>query len=545
MALAAGSIAFTGYNGDGNDNIAFVVLEEITAGTDIHFADQTWDGTSFAATETFWTWTATSTVAAGTIVRIDNFFSGTLTADVGSVAFTDATGRGLSASFETIYAYIGTPSVPTTFLAAIATKNFNSTADGGVLTNTGLIEGQTALSLNDNGGVDIGAFTGGRGDQVTFADYLPIINNPANWTTQDAAGDQSNDTTAPDVPFSTTAFTVCFAAGTRILTMRGEIAVQDLLPLDQAITPDGSARPIRWIGHRRIDLASHPRPELVAPIRIRRDAVAPNQPHRDLIVSPDHALFIDGVLVPARRLVNHATITREPADHAVTYFHVELDTHAILLSEGLPTESYLDTGNRGFFANTAEPVMLHPVMTAPSAQAARTAGSCAPFAEDAEQVRAIWQRLAGRHGSPVVPATENADPMLWADGRLITPTDGTDPTWVFVIPPGIRSLRLLSRAARPTDLKPWLDDQRRLGVRLSRITVSIDGECLDVPLDHPGLRDGWWDVEHDGPAMRRWTNGDAALPLPTFQATAVLRLECAGRLSYPVPAAEARIRLAG
>ncbi len=248
MALAAGSIAFTGYNSDNLDNIAFVVLEEITAGTEIHFADQTWDGVGFTNTETSWTWTATTTVAAGTIVRIDNFDTGTLTADVGSVAFSNSTGRGLSATFDTVYAYIGTPTVPTTFLAAIASKNFDSTANGGVLTNTGLVAGQTALSLNDNNGVDIGAFTGGRGDQATFADYLPIINNPANWTTQDATGDQTGDAITPDLPFSTTAFSVCFVSGTRILTPDGEIAVECLVPGDRVITLGGVERPVAWIG---------------------------------------------------------------------------------------------------------------------------------------------------------------------------------------------------------------------------------------------------------------------------------------------------------
>jgi hypothetical protein len=31
------------------------------------------------------------------------------------------------------------------------------------------------------------------------------------------------------------------------------------------------------------------------------------------------------------------------------YVHVELDRHDILLAEGLPAESYLDTGNRAAF----------------------------------------------------------------------------------------------------------------------------------------------------------------------------------------------------
>ncbi len=368
-----------------------------------------------------------------------------------------------------------------------------------------------------------------------MADYLPIINNPANWTTQDDTGDQSADTIAPDVPFSTTAFTVCFVSGTRILTPDGEIAVECLVPGDRVITLGGVERPVAWIGQRRIDLTTHGRADMVAPIRIHRNAIAPNQPHRDLLVSPDHALFIDGVLVPARRLVNHATITREPANRSVTYFHVELDQHAILFSEGLATESYLDTGNRGFFANAPAPVMLPPGMAEPSAQAARVAGSCAPFAEDTDQVRAIWERVAQRGGTPEgVGMTSDPALMLSADGRLIAPITADGDTLVFVVPPATRSLRLVSRSARPTDAEPWLEDQRLLGVRLSRITACVGGHSLDLPLDHPDLWDGWWDVERDGTAMRRWTKGDAVLTLPLFDAPAVLRLEHCGRLAYPL-----------
>jgi hypothetical protein len=49
--------------------------------------------------------------------------------------------------------------------------------------------------------------------------------------------------------------------------------------------------------------------------------------------------------VPIRHLINGVTIVREPAA-PVTYYHVELPEHAILLADGLPAESYLDTGSR-------------------------------------------------------------------------------------------------------------------------------------------------------------------------------------------------------
>jgi hypothetical protein len=64
------------------------------------------------------------------------------------------------------------------------------------------------------------------------------------------------------------------------------------------------------------------------------------QPKRALLISPDHAVFFDAMLIPIRHLVNGTTIMRtETSD--VRYFHVELQHHDVLLAEGLPVESYL------------------------------------------------------------------------------------------------------------------------------------------------------------------------------------------------------------
>lgn len=139
----------------------------------------------------------------------------------------------------------------------------------------------------------------------------------------------------------------CFVSGTRILTERGEVAVEDLREGDRVVTVENegqTVRQVRWIGHRQIDLAIHPDPEMMSPIRIRCDAIGENIPHRDLLVSADHAIFIDGKLIPARMLVNGTTIVKETCARKVHYFHIELDQHSVLFAEGLTAESYLDTG---------------------------------------------------------------------------------------------------------------------------------------------------------------------------------------------------------
>ncbi len=133
----------------------------------------------------------------------------------------------------------------------------------------------------------------------------------------------------------------CFRAGTRILTEQSEeIAVENLRRGD--IVRSGLA--VRRVHHISVDCVEHPNPEQVWPVRIRVGAFGPGQPHRDLWLSPDHAVFIGGALIPVKYLVNGSTIA-QVLTAAVTYYHVELPRHSILVAEGLSVESYLDTGD--------------------------------------------------------------------------------------------------------------------------------------------------------------------------------------------------------
>ncbi len=165
----------------------------------------------------------------------------------------------------------------------------------------------------------------------------------------------------------------CFARGTRIDTPDGTAAVEDLAPGDLVRLAGGSSAPVRWVGHRRVDLRRHPRPETARPVRVRADAFGPGLPRRDLWLSPEHALLLDGVLVPVHVLIDGEAVVQETPER-VTYYHVELDQHGVLLAEGLPAESYLDTGNRVAFANGAV-ASLHPDF-APGSDAAEP---CAPL----------------------------------------------------------------------------------------------------------------------------------------------------------------------
>ena len=321
-----------------------------------------------------------------------------------------------------------------------------------------------------------------------------------------------------------TAQTACFAAGTRITTTRGETEVEDLRNGDLVMTAAGAA-PVRWIGHRRIAIAGHPNPRQVRPIRLRRNSLADSVPRRDLLVSPDHALFLDGVLIPARLLVNGATIVQEETFDAIEYFHVELDRHAILLAEGAAAESYLDTGNRGMFDNArGKPT--------PSigGQQQRQALSCAELMTDPARVEPLWQLLAVRAmelGFAVSLPRAAGDPELHvlADGRKVAPSARRDGRYTFVLPALTGGARLVSHAAAPCDARPWIEDRRRLGVMVHRLSLRSGAARATIPLDHPALREGWWAMEGDGADVWRWTDGDAVLP--ETQGTAILEVEVA------------------
>jgi hypothetical protein len=194
----------------------------------------------------------------------------------------------------------------------------------------------------------------------------------------------------------------CFAAGTRIATTRGPIAVEDLHAGDSVVTASGGTQPIQWIGHRNVDCRRHPAPSRVWPVRIAAHAFAEGQPERLLLLSPDHSVFIDNVLIPVKYLVNDSTIVQAEVA-SISYFHIELPRHDILLAEGLPAESYLDIGDRSNFANSNEPMRLFPDFASRSHDAVAVRGALvwealghAPLIVSGPRLAAVKRHLQAR-----------------------------------------------------------------------------------------------------------------------------------------------------
>ncbi len=293
----------------------------------------------------------------------------------------------------------------------------------------------------------------------------------------------------------------CYSAGTRILTVRGEVAVEELQAGDLVATFAGTGaplKPIRWLGHRRVDLSRHPDPENTHPIRFRAGALGEGCPHCDLVVSPGHRIRVDDVLVTALELINGASIVQESPDE-VEYWHVELDGHDLVLADGVQAETYQDTGNRMAFEDGPVAV-LNPVLDGEVPQ------PCLPYSGVSAQVR---DHLSAR--ASALGWTKSTDPAPWldVDGERVEPI-WQDGRCRFNLPAGCETVRLRSRAGRPWDVDPHSGDRRQLGLKLHRLAL----DRRDVPLDSSDLRDGFHAIELDAEGRTcRWTTGNTPLDL--------------------------------
>src|SRR5262249_18154090 len=194
----------------------------------------------------------------------------------------------------------------------------------------------------------------------------------------------------------------CYCRGTLIRTPKGERPVETLKIGDRVVTLSGNAPRIEWIGKRRFSGQFGIGREHVLPVCITAGAIADNVPRRDLWLSPNHALYLEGVLIEAKDLINGVSVYQADAVEAVEYFHLELASHDVILAEGAVAETYIDDDNRGLFHNAHEYWAAHPdEVRAP-------ARYCAPRHEAGFEVERARRLLAERAGieAPAETAAE-------------------------------------------------------------------------------------------------------------------------------------------
>jgi hypothetical protein len=189
--------------------------------------------------------------------------------------------------------------------------------------------------------------------------------------------------------------TACYCRGTFIRIGRGQKRVEELRIGDEVVTASGLARPIKWIGRRSYSGRFVMGRKDILPICFKAGSLDDNVPTRDLWISPHHAMYFEngsgGVLVEAKDLVNGVSVVQAERVDDVEYFHIELETHDVIIAEGALSETFVDDDNRAMFHNAHEYRVLYP-------GAATIVRYCAPRLDQGYEVEAIRQRVALRAG---------------------------------------------------------------------------------------------------------------------------------------------------
>jgi len=417
----------------------------------------------------------------------------------------------------------GAPVALDNSIVIVAPDSSSNLAKATVAITGGYLSSSDTLTVGSNPGGLTVAFNSGTltlsgtssaTNYQTALESVPFSNSsdPTNGNTDDSrtitwtVNDGVSNSSASTSNVNTTA---CYLRGTLIETPDGAVPIESMAIGDHVLTLFGEARPIKWIG-RRSYAGRFAANRAVQPIRIRTGALETDVPRRDLYVSPLHALFIDDVLVPAEKLVNGVSILHCTRMETVEYFHIELESHDVLLAEGAPAESFADCDNRAMFHNGLEFAALYP------ADERATWSFCAPRVDTGDDLARIRWKLEQRFGW--FEAETTADPALCliADGTTIGPEarDGTFCRFHLARPP--RELRIVSRV--------WDDEGERLGICLSRIVLSDDDSMVVIGHSNASLCDGF----HAAEATHRWTDGDACVParfLACFDGAMTVELE--------------------
>ncbi len=264
-----------------------------------------------------------------------------VTYTAGATTFSFASGdtntnNGISIGSDTPVLYLGSGDVEDTTLTV-----------SNVYVGTVNVGGTTGFLVEDTqGGVD------------TYYVFLTAKLTTIPGTTTTYTVNKSTGATDPHADnwnmSSKGAVAYCFMAGTAIQTPSGNLPVETLKAGDLVTLSDGRTAPISWLGIQTVSMVFAD-PLRVAPVRIKAGALGDNLPVRDLLISPDHALLVDGILAQAGALVNDVSIIRETSVPVLfTYYHVEVTDHSLILAEGVPAETFIDNVNRMGFDNWAE-----------------------------------------------------------------------------------------------------------------------------------------------------------------------------------------------
>ncbi len=232
------------------------------------------------------------------------------------------------------------------------------------------LSGSGTITLADGAAATLEALAPGAALRVDFGAGPALLVLPTDAAGITLVGQHAGDIVQGVTAADALPTVACFRAGTRIAVPGGERPVERLTIGDMVLTAGGAPRRVKWLGRRRYAASLIAAQRQLRPVRIAPGALGGGLPRRALEVSPEHALLIGGCLVPAGALFD----ARAEDGHDVTYIHVELAAHELLLAEGVAAESFVPLAGRMLFDNAAEYTALYPDDAAPAAPLPRIVG---------------------------------------------------------------------------------------------------------------------------------------------------------------------------
>lgn len=333
--------------------------------------------------------------------------------------------------------------------------------------------------------------------------------------------------------------TPCYLAGSMLRTPCGDKAVETLNIGDQLIAQDADTgaeiiRDIVWVGRKTITVRPDlPDDEAGYPVHILKDAIADGVPYKDMLITAEHCLLLDGHFVPARMLINGRSVFYDRSMHRFDIYHVETEKHSVLLADGMPSESFLNTENHGNFRRKGQIVSITAARNQTWDDAAAPLGVSRGFVEPLFRQIEARAVQAGHPAQDEAPALSNAADLhlVTQTGAIIRQARTHEDRAVFMIPAEAESVRIVSNTSRPSDvIGPFVNDRRHLGVSIGEVTMFEGNRAhtLTAHLAEEEL-DGWYAQGDNG---TRWTSGNAFLPLgerhPNSVALLAIQIKAAG-----------------
>jgi|GEM_PF-2193110 len=303
----------------------------------------------------------------------------------------------------------------------------------------------------------------------------------------------------------------CFLRGTMISTPSGHIAVEDMLPgMDILVfnhAGEAITQKIQWVGKGELR-SSHTEDNMEkTPVRIIKDAFAENVPFKDCLLTPEHCVYLEGCFVPVRMLVNDRSIYYDISYDKYEYFHIELPEHSVIQSDGMFSESYLNTDEAVFFFSEGKSSEHFKSWQIDAA---------APLQTDQAFVEPLYKRFSTRADKLNAPLQRR---------KTVSPSEPyiTDKTgkkkfssiikgnrYIFEVHDKCDDLFISSVSSKPSEfLGPFIDDRRNLGLLVGEITIITPNKVITYT-DHLEEQEinGWHSIEQQN---KRWTNGNARL----------------------------------